>query len=355
VTRLRDLELDIGRLPPGEQNAITDVEGVSAGHVDIDESGLCTGITAILPYPADVTRRELFLGRWALDGGDAMTSLEVVEDLGTFSSPIVLVPAPAVGKAYGALIQHGLERDPGLSTAAGWPPLVLGVDDGLWNPARTVHDTVVEQHLARALSAAAAGPVLEGNAGIGRGLCAFGMKGGIGTASRLVEEGGTPCRLGALVAANAGKVRELRVDGFPVGPSLRVEAPGDALPSSFAVVVATDAPLLPGQLDRLAGRAALGLVRAGLLDVSTRAGQILAFSTAAAAPEAGGKVLEAARFAGEALLYELFAAAAEASEEALLNALLAAAPVAGRAPSLEALPREGWPEAVRRFQKVRGW
>jgi len=351
--RLRDLDLGIGRLSPGEHNAITDVAGVSAGHVDIDERGLYTGITAVFPHPVDVVRRELFLGHWALDGGDGATGLGVFEDLGIFSSPIVLAPAPAVGKVYDGLIRHGLDRDSGLSTAAGWPPVVVGVDDGLWNPARAVHETIAEPHLSQALSRAVSGPVAEGNAGIGRGLCAFGMKGGIGTASRLVEGGGALCRLGVLLAANAGDIRELRVDGCPIGPALRVKVPGQALPSSFAALVATDAPLLPGQLDRLAGRAALGLVRAGLLDAATREGLILAFSTAAVVPEDGDGVVETVRSAGEALLYALFAAAAEASEEALLNALLAAAPVGGRPPFLETFPRTGWPELVRRFQQER--
>jgi len=352
VTRLRDLGIGIGRFTVGERNAITDVPGVSVGHVEIGENGLCTGITAVVPYPPRAGKRRLFIGRWALDGDDRMTGLGVAEDFGTFSSPIVLTPAPAVGRTYDGLIQRGLGRDPGLTTVAGWPPVVVGVDDSLWNPPRIVLDTVGEQHLSRALEAAESGLVAEGNAGIGQGLCAFGLKGGVGTSSRVIEIDGEARKVGVLVAANAGDIRELRVDGYPIRFHLEVDVPDADLPGSFAAVLATDAPLLPRQLDRLAGRAALGLSRVGLLDAGTRGGLVLTFSTAG--PEKGeGEALETAAAVGEEAVYGLSTAAGEAGEEAVLNALLAAAPVAGKSPFLQALPGDGWPAAVRRFQEGR--
>ena len=355
MSRLRDLGVAVGRLPAGTENAITDVEGVLVGHAEVKERGLRTGITAVLPYPPTVERRRLCVGRWSLDSGDELTGLGVAEDFGTFSSPIVLAPAPAVGAVYDGLIQHGLGRDSGLSTVAGWPPVVMGVDDGLWNPARVVHEIIREAYLTRALSEASAGPVDEGNAGIGQGLCAFDMKGGVGTASRLVEWRGTVYRVGALVAANGGELGELRVDGYPVAPLLRADVPHGRLPDSFVGVVATDAPLLPGQLDRLAGRAALGLNRVGLLTPATRAGLMLAFSTTTIVRErAGEEAVEGMRSAGEELLYSLSVAAAEAGEEAVLNGLLGVEPVDGATPVLEALSAEGWPAAVRRFQEERG-
>lgn len=355
MSRLRDLGVAVGRLPAGMENAITDVEGVMVGHAEVGERGLRSGITAVLPYPPEVERRRLCVGRWSLDGGDGLTGLGVAEDFGTFSSPIVLAPAAAVGAVYDALIQHGLGRDSGLSTVAGWPPVVVGVDDGLWNPARVVHQVVREEYLTRALSAAAAGPVAEGNAGIGQGLCAFGMKGGVGTASRLVEWRGTIYTVGALVAANGGQRGELRVDGYPAAPLVRVDVPHRRLPDSFAGVAATDAPLLPGQLDRLAGRAALGLSRVGLLTPAARSGLMLAFSTTAIVREREGEeAVEGMRSGGEELLYALSAAVAEAGEEAVLNGLLGAAPVDGMTPVLEVLSGEGWPAAVRRFQAERG-
>ena len=112
----------------GPHNAIVDVAGVSVGHVDIRTPDLHTGLTAILPYPASVEERKLFIGRFSIDGGDAMSGLGVAEDFGTFSSPIVLAPTPVVGRVYEALIRHSLGRDTGLSTEAGWPPVVVGID-----------------------------------------------------------------------------------------------------------------------------------------------------------------------------------------------------------------------------------
>jgi D-aminopeptidase len=350
VTRLRDLGIDIGRFAPGEKNAITDVVGVGVGHVGVEGDGLFTGITAVLPYPVQTEKRRLFVGRWSLDGGEGMTGLGVAEDFGTLSSPILLTPSPAVGRVYDGLIQHGLQRDSGLSTVAGWPPLVVGVDPGVWNSARQVYATMGEAELTRALETATGGAVEEGNVGIGRGLSSFGMKGGVGSASRLIGDR----QLGVLVAVGGGQRGELRVDGCPIAQWLDIDLPRGEEGGSFAAVVATDAPLLPHQLDNLAGRMALGLSRVGLLDATTREGVILAFSTATIESPAEGSALEKTRMVGEELERELHAGAAEAAEEAVLNGLLAAASVDGREPVFETLPSEGWPAEVRCFQQERG-
>ena len=347
MIRLRDLGLAVGYLGVGRQNAITDVEGVSVGQVEIGAGGLHSGLTAVVPYPADVGERRLFIGRYALDGGDGLTGLGVAEDFGTFSTPIVLAPRAAAGRVYDALIQYGLGRDPGLSTTTGWPPMVMGVDDTYVNPAVETYRQVGEEHVGQALREGIGGAVREGNAGIGAGLCAFGFKGGVGTASRQVEVEGGDYNIGVLVAANAGAAAGLCVDRFPLG--LQGDDNAATRPQTFAAVVATDAPLLPRQLDRLAGRASLGLTRVGLIDAATREGVILAFSTRP--PQLGeGEVVEQMQSVDEALLSTFFGAAAEAGEEAVLNALLAAEQLEVRDVALAALPRQGWPERLRRHQ-----
>ena len=354
MKRLRDLDLSIGELPPGPHNAITDVEGVSVGQVEVVAPGLHTGITAILPYPGQVQERRLFVGRWALDRGDAMTGLGVAEDFGTFSTPIVLAPAAAVGKIYDALIQYGLGRNSGLSTYAGWPPMVVGVDDTGWNPPELTYRGIGEQHLIQVLEATHAGKVMEGNAGIGCGLCAFGVKGGIGTSSRMLENAaGATCTVAGLVAANAGALQELCVDRYPVGSSLELESPDFARPHSFVAVLATDAPLIPRQLDRLSGRAALGLCRVGLLDGFTREGVVLGFSTTGIVqPDSSeGTVEESVQMVDEEVLHRLFAAAGQVCEEAVLNALLGAAPIEKEGRSLQPLPLGEWVGEVRRYQR----
>lgn len=305
----------------GPHDAIVDVAGVSVGHVDIRTPDLHTGLTAIVPYPAAVAERKLFIGRFSIDGGDAMSGLGVAEDFGTFSSPIVLAPTPVVGRVYEALIRHSLGRDPGLSTEAGWPPVVVGIDDTAVNDPALVRRAVTHAHADEAL-ARAGRAVPTGNAGVGGGLRAFGYKGGIGTASRRAGE----YALGLLAAVNGGRELHWAGRSLPVGEEM-------GKPQTFAAVVATDAPLIPRQLERLAGRAALGLARTGLWNPHTREGLVLAFST----QEPAASV----QMVGEERLYSLFAAAAAAAEAAVVDALLAAETVGG----LKAMPQTGWPEA----------
>jgi D-aminopeptidase len=176
--RLSDLGLRIGHLEPGRENALTDVDGVEICHLTINEDGLSTGLSAVMPHPPAVKQRRLYMGHCALDSGDGMTGLGVEEDFGTFSSPIVLTPAPAVGRVYEGVIRYGIKRDPGLDTNTGWPPVVVGVDDSSWNAAPLIHQKIGEGHVEQLLA----------QVGIGRGLAAFGFKGGVGTASRRTGE-----------------------------------------------------------------------------------------------------------------------------------------------------------------------
>lgn len=340
--RLRELGLKVGGLSPGPANSIADVAGVGVGHAAIEGEGLCCGITAVLPYPLETRERRLHIGCWAADGGFPLTALQVVEDFGIFSSPIVLAPPAAMGKLYEGLLGYGLGRDPGLDLDTGWPPLVLGVED--LNPPALVYRAAAETQLRAALQAAGIGEVQEGNAGIGRGLGAFGLKGGVGTSSRRCED----YVVGALVAAGGGS--RLWADGYPL--DLWTRLPTETRSGACAAVLATDAPLLPHQLDRLAGRAVLGLARAGLLDSATRQGAVLAFSTAG--PVGEGVAMQAAAL-GEEGLPALFGAAAETCEEAVLNALLAAEPARVGELALEVLKPGPWVEAIGRVQRERGW
>ena len=340
--RLRDLGLKVGRLAPGPRNALADVAGVSVGHAAIEGAGLYSGISAVVPYPPQVEKRRLFIGRSAAGGENALTGLQVMEDFGTFSSPILLAPLAAMGKLYQALLAYGLSRDAGLDIDTGWPPLILGMED--LNPPALLYRSADEAQLRTALQAATAGQVEEGNVGIGRGLGAFGLKGGVGTSSRQCGA----YMLGVLVAAGGGT--RLWADGYPL--DLWTRLPAGASPGSCAAVLATDAPLLSHQLDRLANCTALGLARAGLLDSATRQGAVLAFSTAGTQGEG---VAEQAAVLGEEGLPLLCQAGAEAGEEAVLNALLAAAPAQVGTLALVALKPAPWAEAVRRAQQERGW
>ena len=237
----------------GPHDAIVDVAGVSVGHVDIRTPSLHTGLTAIVPYPAEVAERKLFIGRFSVDGGDAMSGLAIAEDFGTFSSPIVFAPAPVVGRVYESLIRYGLGRDTGLSTAAGWPPVVVGIDDTAVNDPVLVRKALTRAHAAEAL-ASAGRAVPTGNAGVGGGLQAFGYKGGIGTASRRAGE----YALGVLAAVNGG--RELRLAGRELPTGERVGGAADLCRGRGHRRAPDPAPTRAFGWSRRAGAGADGLV-----------------------------------------------------------------------------------------------
>lgn len=334
MKKIHQLALRVGQLPVGSRDSIADVEGVQVGHATVAMERASVGLSVVMPYPRSVGERTLFAGRWALDGGGAASGLGVVEDFGTLSSPIALAPAPVFGRVYEALIHQGIARDSGLSTDAGWPPIVVGVDDGAWNDARRVYESVQQRDVDRAIDDASE-RVIEGNAGIGHALRAFGLRGGVGTASRLVGE---QC-VGVFVAVNGGLPGDLRLGGRTVSTAGAV----DGGPQEFAAVVATDAPLLPFQLRALAQRAALGAGRCGLWNAGTRQAQVWSFSTAVAQDDAQHPALEKVAATSDEVLYGLFAAAAEAMEAAVFSALLEAEPLAVGERSLPVLAADALP------------
>ena len=299
------------------KRSITDVSGVHVGHVTLAEGEVQTGVTAVLPYPPSVRHRKLFLGGAADGGGNAWTGVHVAQDFGTFSSPIVLCNATAVGLAYDALITRGHRRDPELPVDDAWPPIVLGLDDGYLNDLRrrrTTHDDVL-----RAVTQAEGAPAPCGSVGIGRGLCALGGKGGVGDIALEVKVSGAAYLLGALVAANGG--------ALPGGglPEARAAAPG------MVVVLATDAPLFPGQLRELSEAALRGLFAAAPAS-GAEARVALSFSTANPidnSMEKGVRLFSARRL-GEAGLGVLLDSAGVVARAALRRALAEAAAVKGR-------------------------
>ncbi len=303
-------------LKPDYQNSITDISGVQVGHFTLAEGEIQTGVTVILPYPLNVRNRKLFIGSFASGGWNEWTGLHVAQDFGTFSSPIVLCNTTTVGIAYDALISFGHQREEGLPIDNAWPPIVIGIDDGYLNDLRRrriTHDNILQTiHSAKNQSAE------NGSVGIGRGLCAFGGKGGAGEASSMIDMNGANFTIGALVAANGGKTFH---DG---------ESAAKNLTSSFVIILATDAPLLPEQLRGLAEAAVRGLDEVSL-EFSDRQ-LALAFSTSNTIDQAFSdsfQLFKEKRWADE-LLSPLFDAAAAVSRAALANGLRAATPVTGR-------------------------
>jgi len=334
--RLRDLGVNIGTLPPGPANSIADVAGVSVGHVTLSDGAVQTGVTAVRAHPGHPFRDKLPAAVHVVNGFGKSTGLMQLAELGTLETPVMLTNTLAVGTASTALVRHMLSLTPEIGASTGTVnPVVMECNDGAWlNDIRGLH--VSEADVLRALDAA--GPdVAEGNLGAGTGMSCYGLAGGIGTASRIVERGPRRYVVGALTLCNMGRMEDLRVDGRPVGRLVaeRIAAEKaerrDREQGSIIVLLATDAPLDARQLRRLAVRGGAGIGRTGTHFGSGSGDVVLAFATAETVPHAMPEDPEAMRRTlHEDALDPLFRAAIEATEEAILNALLAARPTAGK-------------------------
>jgi D-aminopeptidase len=357
--RARDHGITLGRLQPGPHNAITDVAGVRVGHATlirgdgprvVGRGPVRTGVTVVVPHDGDPFVEPVFAGCHRLNGNGELTGLEWIRESGFLTSPIAITNTHSVGVVRDALIAHAIRHHP--AGAEFWSlPVVGETYDGVLNDMNGFH--VRPEHLDAALDGAAAGPVTEGAVGGGTGMICHEFKGGIGTASRMVTEADGGWNVGALVQANYGSRELLRIDGVPIGeavPTSDVPSPWDtamalaraagtggaaaAGAGSIIVVLATDAPLLPHQCERLAQRAGLGIARMGGIG-STSSGDIfIAFATGnrglpEAAPEPDPRRVIDVRMVEDSRMTPLFQAAVEATEEAIVNALLTAGTMTG--------------------------
>jgi L-aminopeptidase/D-esterase-like protein len=333
--RARDLGVPFDGTP-GPLNAITDVSGVEVGETTLIREGdgaarrVRTGVTAIFPRGRDFTGR-VFAATHVLNGNGAMTGAAWVNESGALGSPIVLTNTFSVGTARDATIAWFAQRHPGAPLDDACLPVVSETWDGFLNDIGGFH--VGRADVFSALDGARGGPVAEGDVGGGTGMIAFGFKGGTGTASRVLggEDGGYA--IGALVQANFGRRENLHVAGVPVGREIPGLQPSRGAPAdgagSIIVVLATDAPLLPHQLRRLAQRAELAVGIVGGRGENSSGDFMIAFSTANAA--------DVSKTSGEARvtllpndrLNPLFNAAVQATEEAIINAMVAAKTMTG--------------------------
>jgi D-aminopeptidase len=328
--RIRDLGVVIGELPTGPYNAITDVPGVLVGHATViaDAPRVArTGVTMIVPRAGDIWQDRVFGGCFSFNGNGEMTGLPWLEESGMIDAAIGISNTHAVGVVRDAIVAHAVEHGQIDSFLL---PIAAETFDGWLSDIDAFH--ITQAHALAALAAAKSGPVDEGDVGGGTGMICHGFKGGIGTASRVVTAGGGSYTVGALVQANYGARRDLRVDGVPVGIAIgtdrvpaREQPRGDA--GSIIVVVATDAPLLPVQCKRLARRATIGLARVGGVGYNGSGDIFLAFATGNHLPKTTApldlKMLPHEQIDG------LFSATADAVEEAILNALAAADTMTG--------------------------
>lgn len=352
--RARDLGIPLeGKT--GRYNAITDVDGVEVGMTTLIEGEACrTGVTIVHPR-GKRDHEPVFAGWFPFNGNGEMTGMAWVEEGGFLEGPIGITNTHNVGGVRDAIIHWQTHND---ALFQPWScPVVAETADGRLNDINMFH--VRAEHVQSALTNAAGGPVPEGNVGGGTGMICYEFKGGTGTSSRVLPDRFGGFTVAALVQANFGRRFQLTVAGAPVGQHLTENAiwTGGENPfreeGSIIVILATDAPLLPHQLKRVARRATLGLARTGCLGGNGSGDIFLAFSTAnrgAARPE--GKIAELLALPNEALDL-LFMAAAYATEEAILNALVAAETMMGREGlTVHAIPHEGLREVLREYNRL---
>lgn len=351
--RARELGIVLGTLPTGRHNAITDVPGVLVGHSTLisgegrlipGEGPVRTGVTVILPHGGNLFREKVPAAIHVINGFGKCMGQEQVEELGNLESPIALTGTMNVGLVADALIAHCIQENPdtGISTST-INPVVGECSDGYLNDIQGRH--VRQEHVFSAIDSAAPGQVAEGTVGAGTGMSAFGFKGGIGTASRVVPAMSGGWTVGVLVLANFGRKSQLTIDGVPVGRMMREQADEPPERGSIMFVVATDAPMLDRGLRRLARRCAIGLGRTGSISGHGSGDFVIAFSSAEAVriphePAAPTMRTEIVLDSGHTI-DNLFQAVVEATEEAIINALFRATTLTGRDGNhREALPIE---------------
>jgi len=321
--RARDLGIPFDFGSPGRWNAITDVAGVEVGHVTLVEGdAVRTGVTAVLPRGHGESSRDQCFGGWfSLNGNGEMTGTAWLEESGLLEGPVMITNTNSVGVVRDAVISYAARRWGPKGYQELWSlPVVAETWDGHLNDIYGMH--VKADHAVRAIESAASGPVAEGGVGGGTGMICYEFKGGIGTASRVLDAKAGGHTVGVLVQANFGLRHQLRIAGVPMGRELREGLVYSKETGSIIIVVATDAPLLPHQLKRLARRAALGLARTGSVAGNGSGDLFVAFSTANA--KVGDKEgTTALQMLPNDRMGPLFEATVGVTEEAIVNALVA--------------------------------
>jgi D-aminopeptidase len=360
--RARELGLPLGRFKPGRLNAITDVEGVLVGHSTIirGEAGplrpgqgpVRTGVTAIMPNQGNIFMDRFAAGGFVLNGAGEVSGMTQVVEWGLIETPILLTNTLSVGAVSDAVARHLIEKYPGIGDEHDVIIPVVGECDDSWlNDIAGRH--VRHAHVMEAINSATAGPVPEGNVGGGTGMVTCDFKGGVGTSSRKLPEALGGYTLGVLVMSNFGKMHNLRMGGLPVGEVLAEkfrEMPRRTMSyGSIIAVLATDAPLTSHQISRLCKRVGLGIGRVGSYAAHGSGEIVVGFSTANVIPRRTRKMVYRMKILLDQRLDPLYEAVMEATEEAILNALCMATPMAGvHGNYCPALPLE----EVRRFIKA---
>ena len=349
--RARDFGITLDGTP-GKLNAITDVRGVEVGYTTLVQGdAVRTGVTAILPRGKE-SNDPVFAGWFSQNGNGEMTGTTWIKEGGFMEGPVFITNTHSVGVVRDAAIAWSVKNSKMFQP---WSlPVVAETYDGRLNDINGFH--VKPEHVFAAIDSASGGPLREGNVGGGTGMICYEFKCGTGTASRVLPPQAGGYTVGVLVQANHGRRPELRMGGVPVGREIPVPAtpgagglpPAEQEQGSIIIVVATDAPLLPHQLERLARRATMGLARTGATSGNGSGDIFLAFSTENAGVAAAPREVHVNMLSNNRIS-AVFSATVEATEEAILNALVGAETMTGqKGTRVEAIPHERLRELLRR-------
>jgi D-aminopeptidase len=363
--RARDLGIPFDGTP-GKLNAITDVPGIEVGHttlisgegkLEVGKGPVRTGVTAVLPRGKDSMNDPVFAGWFSQNGNGEMTGTTWVEESGFLEGPVMITNTHSVGVVRDAVVRWRVAHGKPDPTGYWWSlPVVAETWDGWLNDINGFH--VKPEHAFQAINSARGGAVQEGAVGGGTGMVCNGFKGGIGTSSRKLGPNDGGYTVGVLVQCNYGSRQNLRIAGIPVGREIASEDPYAYQPSeisergSIIVVVATDAPVLAHQLKRLARRVSLGLGRTGSISGDGSGDIFIAFSTAN--PHAdGGKTVVDLKFLPNDALDPIFAATVQATEESVINAMVAARTMTGiENHKVIGLPHDKVREVLKKYNRL---
>jgi len=329
--RLRDYGVKIGVLEPGIHNAITDVEGVTVGHVTLSEKDKQTGVTAILPHQGNIFKEKVIASSHVINGfGKTMGTIQLAE-LGTLETPILLTNTLNVGTAADTLIDYMLDQNPEIGRTTGTVnPVVAECNDMFLNDVRAKH--VKAKDILQALENTSV-EFAEGSVGAGTGMLCYSLKGGIGSASRIIEMSHGRYTIGVLVLSNFGILSDLVINGKKIGQEIKeaiLESYKEEDKGSIIVIVATDLPVTERQLNRIIKRSITGLSRTGSIITNGSGEIVIGFSTAQKIPHEKPEHCLTLNMIHEEEIDLAFRAVGEATEEAVLNSLITAEAVVGR-------------------------
>lgn len=323
--RIRDYGIVIGEMKPGTLNSITDINGVKVGHCTIDAENIKTGVTAIIPCSDNIFRNKMLCACHVINGFGKTTGTIQIEELGTLETPIILTNTLSVGTAYDALVEYMLlnNKDIGYTTGT-VNPVICECNDQYLNDIRGRH--VKKENIFDAINNADVN-FKEGAVGAGTGMSCYGLKGGIGTASRIIDVDGKSFTLGTLIMSNFGVKRDLAINGMAAGKlidNMDNKKADEGGKGSIIIIISTDIPMTERQLKRVARRAAVGLARTGSIDSNGSGEIVIAFTTANRIDHYEKNAVTNVGIFNEDYIDLTFRAVAECTEESVLNSMICA-------------------------------